>query len=194
MMKGSSSLQVPNGGILPPPIRSNKPGTWAFDTMSRRIVENILPRILEDNADELTQPSIAARSETFLQLNDLKSSLAVKEQGYLRPLVEDGGEDIALWNSMLGQLPDSERNWLDAPWVLTEFYFYRRIIECFKFFQDGYDPFHPQKFAGLVDALAPIESIAEKIPEILCENIDTALTLAVQTSLWGNKMGKNRYQ
>ena len=63
---------------LPPPMRSNQPGTWSYDTMSRRIADDILPRIIENNADILTQPDMPSLAETFLQLNDLKSSILVQ--------------------------------------------------------------------------------------------------------------------
>jgi hypothetical protein len=26
-------------------------------------------------------------------------------------------------------------NWLDAPWLVTEFYFYRRVAEIFRYFK-----------------------------------------------------------
>jgi hypothetical protein len=40
-------------GILPPAIFSNEPGTWAHDTVSRRLRENILSRVFSDNTNLL---------------------------------------------------------------------------------------------------------------------------------------------
>jgi len=175
---------------LPPPITSDVPGTWAFDTMSRRIVADILPRIIEDNSDELTQPSSPLRSECLLQLRDLESSLLCGKNGYLRGLA-DKGPDLILWDKILASIPDDERNWLNAPWVVTEFYFYRRIVEAFKYFETGYDMFAKQKQAGLRDALPFVNDVAEHLISLLgATNIDVGIPLemAVFTSLWGNKM------
>ena len=132
---------------LPPPMRSNIPNTWAFDTMSRRIITDIMERIIADNAEELTKPSSPLRSECLLQLNDLRSSLECGKVGYLRGL-SDKGPDLLEWDRILSSLKDEERNWLDAPWVISEFYFYRRIVEAFRYFETGYDMFAKQKVQG----------------------------------------------
>ena len=175
---------------LPPRMRSNVPGTWAYDTMSRRVLENILPRIIEDNADMLGQPNNALFAESFLLLNDLKSSLECGRTGFLRPIV-DAGPDQDEWNKILGAIPEAERNWLDAPWVISEFYFYRRVVEAFKFFDSRYDPFVKDKVRGLTEALRSIEDIASKLPSLLDPKYThglEAIEVALHLSLWGNKM------
>lgn len=173
---------------LPPPMRSNVEGSWAYDTMSRRVITDILKRLVEDNSDELTRPTSPLRSECLLQINDLKSSLECGKTGYLRGL-SDKGPDVATWDKILATLTDDERNWLDAPWVLSEFYLYRRINEAFRYFETGYDMFVQQKAQGLIDAIPAINEIATKLPVILSgANLGDALTIAIQTSLWGNKM------
>jgi Damage-control phosphatase ARMT1-like domain len=73
--------------------------------------------------------------------------------------------------------------------VLSEFYLYRRINEAFRYFETGYDMFVQQKAQGLIDAIPAINEIATKLPVILSgANLGDALTIAIQTSLWGNKM------
>jgi len=37
---------------LPQKIFSNVPNTWAFDTVSRRLHEDILERVIEDNRED----------------------------------------------------------------------------------------------------------------------------------------------
>ena len=172
---------------LPAPMRSNVPGTWAHDTMSRRVVTDILARIVEDNSDELTRPTSPLRSECLLLLNDLKSSLEAGRGGYLRGL-SDTGPDLAEWDRILGSVKEDERNWLDAPWVISEFYLYRRVVEAFRTFETGYDMFAQQKVQGLVEALPSIHEIAARLPALLASEKRAALEVAVQTSLWGNKM------
>lgn len=184
------AMKVPLGDVLPAKMRSNKQGTWAFDTMSRRVHENILPRIIEDNAEMLGQPSNALLAETFLLLNDLKSSLQCGKSGFLRPIV-DAGPDQEEWNQILESVPESERNWLDAPWVISEFYFYRRVVEAFKFFESRYDPFVKDKVRGLIEALNSIEDITSKLPFLLdptSTDKAEAIEIALHLSLWGNKM------
>ena len=48
-------------------------------------------------------------------------------------------------DEILAAINADNRNWLNAPWVVAEFYFYRRIVEAFKFFETGYDMFAKQK-------------------------------------------------
>lgn len=199
--KSSALLSKP----LPPPILSNVPGTWAFDTMNRRIKEEIFPRIIADNEAELTRPSSPLRAECLLSLNDLLASLSCGRSGKLRPLI-DGGEDSPLWEELLFSIPEEQRNWLDAPWLVTEFYFYRRVIESFRFFETGYDMFALQKGAGLVASKAAIDALTRSLPYLLLEDTQIppssstatqstrprkkqqTLEIGLLSSLWGNKM------
>ena len=107
---------------LPSPMNSAEKGTWAHSTMSKRIIDDIYKRLLDDNNEELTRPTSPLRSECFLILSDLKSSVECGQGGYLRGIY-DGGPDIETWNVILNAIQDSQRNWLDAPWVVSEFYF-----------------------------------------------------------------------
>ena len=136
------------------------------------------------------QPDDPLFAETFMQLQDLKSSLECGTTGFLRPIC-DAGPDAELWNSILESVPEIQRNWLDAPWVITEFYFYRRIIEAFKYFDSKYDPFVKDKVRGLIEALPSIEDISSKLATLIdpaITPVNVALEIGLQTSLWGNKM------
>lgn len=181
---------------LPPKLRSNVKGTWSYDTMSTRIVDSILPRIIEDNSAELSQPTASERAEAFMLLNDLKSSLKCGNEGYLQEIY-DKGHDINVWNEeLLGKLEFNERNWLDSPWLISEYYFYRRIASIFGYFETKYDPFVQDKFRGLVSSIDYIEGLSygyfrntEK-NEIENHEITNKLEIknAILTSLWGNKL------
>lgn len=48
-MAMAARLPPPRASPMPPMLVSNVPGTWAHDTMSRRVREEILQRLLEDN-------------------------------------------------------------------------------------------------------------------------------------------------
>jgi hypothetical protein len=92
------------------------------------------------------------------------------------------------WDGILARVKEEDRNWLDAPWVVSEFYLYRRVAEAFRFFETGYDMFTQQKVSGLIEALPSINEIADRLPTLLLSEKKAALEVAVQTSLWGNKM------
>ncbi len=89
--------------------------------------------------------------------------------------------------------PYASSNWLDAPWLVTEFYFYRRVAQAFGYFRTGYDCFHAQKQLGLEGALALSRQLTARGEEVYAAATDaagrtTALRFAVFASLWGNKM------
>lgn len=101
-----------------------------------------------------------------MQIRDLESSLACGAGGFLRG-ISDKGPDLQQWleyhlyfivdsffievlysvrrDEILAAVNSDRRNWLNAPWIVAEFYFYRRIVEAFKFFETGYDMFAKQK-------------------------------------------------
>lgn len=99
---------------LPPEITSDVPGTWAYDTMSRRVREDILMRIFrENNLDP----------ESHARLSQLDAELEKALISELTPIAEDGGPDVGVWNEQI--LPpylSKRQTWLSAPWVIAEFY------------------------------------------------------------------------
>lgn len=99
---------------LPPEITSDIPGTWAYDTMSRRVREDILMRIFrENNLDP----------ESYARLTQLDSELKTAHSSELTPIAEDEGPDIAVWNEhILPPYLSKKQTWLSAPWVIAEFY------------------------------------------------------------------------
>jgi hypothetical protein len=102
--------------------------------------------------------------------------------------IEDGGDDVSAWTSILNEIENSARNWLDCPWIIAEFYFYRRIISVFDHFTTLYDPFMKQKLNGTLSALPLVEDIARAVLNVddWLHNADIVL-FGLLTSLWGNK-------
>lgn len=99
---------------LPPPLTSDIPGTWAYDTMSRRVRTDILARIFRENT--LT-PS------TVEKLKSLDKELEHAETSPLAFLKSDGGPDIHVWNEeILRPFVTEHLTWLSAPWAVAEFY------------------------------------------------------------------------
>eukprot|EP00903_Cladosiphon_okamuranus_P013637 g12701.t1 len=168
---------------LPEIIVSNVPGSWAYDTMSRRLWENILMRIYDDN--DMEKPDMAsAKAGLDALVEELKTAGTSK----LRPIAEDGGPEVAEWNKIME--PYLGLSWLDTPWLYSEFYAYRRVMEAFSFFKTGVDPFVTQKMLGVTSALKSMEALAERL---LATDADVlrskrGIKLYTTAALWGNRM------
>ncbi|CAM9633651.1 unnamed protein product [Ascophyllum nodosum] len=168
---------------LPEIIISNVPGSWAHDTMSRRLRENILMRIYDDV--DMDAPEMASAKAG---LDALVEELKNAAQSKLRPIQEDGGHEVAEWNKIME--PYLGVNWLDTPWLYSEFYAYRRVVESFAFFKTGVDPFMKQKMLGVTSALDSMEALAKRL---LATDVDvlgskTGVKLYATAALWGNRM------
>lgn len=198
---------------IPDPICSNVPGTWAYDTMSRRVDEEILQRTYEDNKEIWETKEFAGILQRFQDLrNELQSASTTKLA--LPPAPPKGCSDIRQtewdeWKQILDPFVSKEDTWLEAPWMVTEFYVYRRLLvdvigywdEFDRFEESGtvknpgylYDPFAPQKRAGLESSVASAESVMAKINNLVDSggengDIDQGTKLATSIALWGNKM------
>ena len=224
---------------IPDPIFSDVPGTWAYDTMSRRVDEEILQRTYEDNKETWETKEFAGVLKRFQALrtelqNAAKTKLALpppppKGCSALRQTEWDE------WKQILDPFVSKGDTWLEAPWMVTEFYVYRRLLvdvigywDEFDRFANGnsallhfnsgdetkpvknpgylYDPFSPQKRAGLESSVASAESVMAKINNLVDNNnnynnnddddddnessdsIDQGTKLAASIALWGNKM------
>lgn len=162
---------------MPPPIRSTQPGTWAHDTMSRRVIVEILDRIVyahNANLDNFNTWKPA--------LDELRGEIAAAVA--LKPLVDDGGPDIAAWNDLLAR--ESGETWLSAPWLLAEFYLYRRVAAATGWFASGIDVFAHAKTTGLEAALGSLETLAQRARASVDD--PSELKLFLYASLWGNRM------
>jgi|TARA_B110000259_G_scaffold76773_1_gene90030 fructose-1,6-bisphosphatase I len=178
-------------GRLPPAILSNVPGTWAHDTVSRRLRESILSRIVADNAETLAADPAAAAAFAALDLE-----LADAANVSLRAIEPDGGCDVPYWNDVILP-PWIGKTWLDTPWLVSEFYFYRRVLAACGYFGQGpgsgKDPFQKDKDAGLAACVDATKSLAPKLNAFADESGDesatrAAMRLFVLVSLWGNRM------
>ena len=119
---------------FPDPLRGNEPGSFAEDTLSRRL-PGIARQVLQ-NGD--WAPDAARR---------LQALADEMPHGRVRPLQDVEAPDAALWQAYLP--PYLGQTWLDAPWFALEMYFFRRILEATGYFQDGpgqgLDPYRSQK-------------------------------------------------
>ena len=176
---------------LPPILRATKPGTWAHDTVSRRLREEILTRVFRENT--FFAPDIIER------LRELDEELAGAEHitlRFLRALPSGSAEppDLRVWNDHI--LPQFiSCTWLNAPWCVSEFYFYRRIMEAMEFFESRWDPFRIQKRLAVTTSMDTFAAYAVQVyslfnePETLePEEVEEVFKMFLRISLGGNQM------
>jgi hypothetical protein len=198
---------------IPDPIYSNIPGTWAYDTMSRRVDEEILQRTWDDNKEVWTAgddngnnnnnndnkfKSVVDRFNALRM--DLRSSAPLRMLEAIVPAsgttttdeMESAEREWEEWKAILDPFLEKNDTWLTAPWMVTEFYVYRRMIEATGFWDKDspgyqYDPFAKQKRAGLESSVGSAEPMLGKIPDLPRDSSD-GINLAASIALWGNKM------
>ena len=195
---------------IPEPICSDVEGTWAYDTMSRRVDEEILQRTYEDNKKNWLKEDFSGILQRFYDLRkELQNASATKLA--LPPAPPKGCSDLRQtewdeWKQILDPFVSKEDSWLEAPWMVTEFYVYRRLLvdvigywdEFDRFDESGnvknpgclYDPFASAKRAGLESSVASAENVMAKINNLVdsSSDIDQGTKLASSIALWGNKM------
>jgi hypothetical protein len=178
---------------IPKQICSDEPGTWAYDTMSRRVDEEILQRTFDDNKETWESPEFKNVLDRFLELRkDLQSASKLTMLDYL----PDGASAKSVrewneWKSILQPFLDQDATWLSAPWLVSEFYVYRRLIQAIGYWNEGtvgcsYDPFAKQKLAGLESSVGSAEPMLGRISNLPKTN--EGIDLAASIALWGNKM------
>ncbi len=182
--EGGGYAEPRAAGPLPSPLTSDKQGTWAYDTMSRRINEEILQgMVLGDNEASL---SAGARERLGAFVRELENAGGEA----LRPVEDDGGGDADSWRAILSGLEG--QTWLSAPWLITEFYFYRRILTAVGYFAGELgDPFEAQKQKGLQSSFPALEPLAKLVQGAIDDDASAVATnfkAILLTSLWGNRM------
>jgi hypothetical protein len=152
---------------IPEPIYSNIPGTWAYDTMSRRVDEEILQRTYDDNKDmfENNKAFSAIKAKFDALRKDLQTSSNLKMLDDLpKDAAPERKREWQEWKAILQPFLDRRDTWLTAPWMVTEFYLYRRLMDVLGYWDvdsPGYhfDPFSKQKRAGLESSVGSVRLI-----------------------------------
>jgi hypothetical protein len=162
--------------------------------MSRRVDEEILQRTYLDNREVFESEAFKNVHAKFQALRrDLQTSSKLR---MLDDLPEDATPEQTRewqeWKAILQPFLDKGDTWLTAPWMVTEFYVYRRLIEVTGFWDRNspgyrYDPFAKQKRAGLESSVGSAEPMLAKIPD-LPKSSSEGINLAASIALWGNKM------
>ncbi|MFF4252512.1 damage-control phosphatase ARMT1 family protein [Streptomyces sp. NPDC001663] len=114
----------------------------------------------------------------------LDALLASCAKGVIEPLPDDA-HDRERWQAW-GVDEYAGRSWYDIPWLWSESYFYRQLLEAVCYFApgpwQGIDPFRPFKLAEL-DSSETDEELAA-LDALSGEDQDRAL---LHGSLWGNR-------
>ncbi len=159
---------------LSPPILTSEPGSFAQDTLRRRI-----PAILQEAIDLNPDFDLPVRRG----LDELGIELS---SGRIRALAEDA-PDVALWNEVSAS--HFGRTWLDVPWYWAEAYFYRRLLEATGYFREGrwrgFDPFGAKKRTEWVADAAP--AAVEALLAGLVADPAPRFEQLFHASLWGNR-------
>ncbi|GKY98605.1 hypothetical protein MPSEU_000817200 [Mayamaea pseudoterrestris] len=180
---------------IPDPICSDVPGTWAYDTMSRRIDEEILERTYKDNQETFESPEFA---EILARYNELRNELrnaANFPLSYLTDMSDTQPKEFLEWNEqILKPLVEHQATWLTAPWMVAEFYVYRRLMQVLGYFDESsvgykYDPFIKAKRDGLASSVAQAEPMLQRLPQLVSNaNVEAGILVAADWALWGNRM------
>jgi len=159
---------------LPPPLRGAEKGTFTEYTFKKR-----LPDIARRTAKEAGL-SVEAQ-------NRLEALAADLPDGVICPIEDRGAPDVDQWTTWME--PFFGLSWLEAPWFPAETYFFRRILEATGYFQagpdQGVDPYHRQKEAGLAEVTAHIAPLYERLRG--CKDLAPTLKELLHTVIWGNQ-------
>ncbi|MFF7235009.1 ARMT1-like domain-containing protein [Streptomyces collinus] len=157
-----------------PVILGDEPGSFPYGVLAERH-----PAIIEQVREAFPYGPGQHRA-----LDELLSSCT---EGVIEPLPGDA-PDLDLWRAW-GLDEYAGRSWFDVPWLWSESYFYRRLLEAVGYFGpgawQGVDPFRPFKRAELDapetdEELAALDALQDR-PER--QRADALL----HGSLWGNR-------
>ncbi|MCS7060538.1 MAG: damage-control phosphatase ARMT1 family protein [Anaerolineae bacterium] len=158
----------------PASLHTSEPNSFAHNTFKRRIPA-IIDEIIADNA---FAPDILASMQV---LRDEIIAGSIQALGAAEP-------DAPFWNAV--SAPHIGQSWLNVPWYWAEAYFYRRVLECTRYFQPahpwhGVDPYANKKLAELRPERAPaaLDSLLSGLPN----DQNKCFRHLCYASLWGNR-------
>ncbi|OQQ18904.1 hypothetical protein B0675_18775 [Streptomyces sp. M41(2017)] len=121
------------------------------------------------------------------QRRALAALLTNSSEGVIEPLPASA-PDRARWDAWGGRAYYG-RSWFDVPFLWSESYFYRQLLEAVDYFTpgpwQGIDPFRPFKLAELDSAEAEEELAA--LDELASRPVEEQEKALLHGSLWGNR-------
>ncbi|WP_133914574.1 damage-control phosphatase ARMT1 family protein [Streptomyces sp. NBC_00582] len=165
---------MPDTPLPPPVILGDEPGSFPYGVLAERH-----PAIIRQVRDAFPyDPAVHTALDALLE-----SCL----KGVVEPLPADAhdGDRWRDWgiDAYIG------RSWFEVPWLWSESYFYRRLLEAVGYFGDGVwrglDPFRPFKLAEL-DAPETGEELAA-LDTLRDRPAGERARALLHGSLWGNR-------
>ncbi|MFE4580084.1 damage-control phosphatase ARMT1 family protein [Streptomyces chartreusis] len=165
---------MPERSDTPPVLLGNEPGSFPHSVLAERH-----PAIIRQ-----VRESFPYGPERHRALDAL---LAGCTEGVIEPLPADA-HDRDRWTAW-GADTYTGRSWFEVPWLWSESYFYRQLLEAVGYFApgpwQGIDPFRPSKLAELDapetdEELSALDALADRP----ADEQDRAL---LHGSLWGNR-------
>ncbi|KAK7063995.1 DUF89 domain-containing protein [Favolaschia claudopus] len=182
-----------------PAYRGYHEYSFAHATMQSRL-PTILGKAIEDTTRTLNEQSDEEKVVDLVACIERMAELMIdlSENRKLRPIIDDGEGDVALWNKEIAKYFQG-KDFMNAPWLFAEAYKYRRLHECFsvsKFWKD-YDVFYRQKcdtFSRSAEAVFELSmrfaepfSLPDSLtPEEKLEAERNMFKELTQVCLWGN--------
>ncbi|MBQ1090412.1 damage-control phosphatase ARMT1 family protein [Streptomyces sp. B93] len=158
----------------PPVILGDEPGSFPHGVLAERH-----PAIIRQVRDAFPYDPERRRA-----LDALLDSCV---KGVIEPLPETA-HDRERWTAW-GLDTHTGRSWFDVPWLWSESYFYRRLLDAVGYFTpgpwQGIDPFRPAKLAEL-DAPETDAELAA-LDDLETRPAAERATALLHGSLWGNR-------
>ncbi|KAF8586991.1 DUF89-domain-containing protein [Ramaria rubella] len=179
-----------------PAYRGYHEFSFAYATMGVRL-PTILGKAIEDVIKTLNSEWEVDRIEDLVKCVERMEKLMENLSGNhkLRPIIDDGEGDVALWNKEIAKFFQG-KDFMNAPWLFAEAYKYRRLHECFsisRYWKD-YDVFFRQKCDTFSRSSEAVFELSTRFVEPFVHTDSVAgrekerlmfLELA-QVCLWGN--------
>ncbi|WP_432031131.1 damage-control phosphatase ARMT1 family protein [Streptomyces antibioticus] len=158
----------------PPVILGDEPGSFPHGVLAERH-----PAIIRQVRDAFPyDPAVHHALDALLESCT---------KGVIEPLPADA-HDVAHWREW-GLDAHVGRSWFDVPWLWSESYFYRRLLDAVGYFGPGVwhgiDPFRPFKLAEL-DAPETDEELAA-LDALEARPAGERARALLHGSLWGNR-------
>ena len=159
--------------VLPPPLMTSEPGSFARLTIEVR-KHKIIAAVLQDN-----DLDSAAR----LALANLDAELSAAPVGEPPHDIPCYDEWLAEWRLWQGH------TWLDLPWYFAEAYFYVRLLHAVGYLQGRCgDPFAAQKRSMLERARVLLPDLVGLEKGLANLPPERAFERLAHRSLWGNRL------
>jgi hypothetical protein len=158
----------------PPVLLGDRPGSFPHSVLAERH-----PAIIRQVREAFPYGPAQHRA--------LDELLATCTEGRIEPLPADA-HDRALWEDW-GLRAYAGRSWFEVPWLWSESWFYRRLLQAVGYFGpgpwQGIDPFRPFKQAEL-DSTGTDEELAA-LDALDARPADERWRALLHGSLWGNR-------